>query len=221
VRVAIVSRSQIVRAGLVALIGELGERAIVVDTMSQEGRPVSFDVAIFDLDAADQLSLGDELTHLAAVGAPVIGLVYSPGNSSPPRLGSVPVITLAVDSAQLWSVLRSLNASPTTTRAPGGRTRSLPDGLTPRELDVLRLIASGASNKDIATQLYVSLNSVKTYIRTGYRKTGVTNRSSAVLWGIQHGLIPNADEPRSTGLGSEDVVSREPDSPSPSLAKGF
>ena len=209
-RVAIVSRSQIVRAGLVALIGELGERAIVVDTMSRERRPGSFDVAIFDLDAPDQIGLSEELTDLASVGAPVIGLVYSPGNATPPRLGSVPVITLAVDSAQLWSVLRSLTKARTAAISSGGKTRSLPDGLTPRELDVLRLIASGASNKDIAMQLYVSPNSVKTYIRTGYRKTGVTNRSSAVLWGIQHGLIPSSDEPAGPADPGEVALNAEP-----------
>jgi len=204
VRVAIVSRSHIVRAGLVALIGELGERAMVVNTVSRDGRSGGFDVAIFDLDAGDQDSISEELRHLAAVRAPVVGLVYGAGKATPPRLGSVPLITLAAGSADLWPILRSLTSTPTTTKERGESTRSLPDGLTPRELDVLRLIAKGATNKDIATQLYLSPNSVKTYIRTGYRKTGITNRASAVLWGMQHGLISSSDETRSTGRRSRE-----------------
>ena len=61
-------------------------------------------------------------------------------------------------------------------------------GLTPRELDVLDLIAAGQSNAEIAVSLHVSINSVKSYVRTSYRKIGATSRSQAVLWGIAQGL---------------------------------
>jgi DNA-binding CsgD family transcriptional regulator len=172
---------------LVLLIGELGDRALVVETVGNDGRPGGFDVAIFDLDAADQVSISDELRHVAEAGVPVVGLIYSPGNAAAPDLGLLPIITLASGPAHLWSVLRSLNVagSDSPRRSQNG---SLPNGLTQRELDVLRLIARGASNQEVAAQLYLSVNSVKTYIRTGYRKAGITNRASAVLWGIQHGL---------------------------------
>jgi NarL family two-component system response regulator LiaR len=53
-------------------------------------------------------------------------------------------------------------------------------GLSPREVDVLHLIACGLSNQEIADSLYLSINSVKTYIRTAYRKIDVTRRSQAV-----------------------------------------
>ena len=61
-------------------------------------------------------------------------------------------------------------------------------GLTPREADVIALITSGHSNVEIAGELYVSINSVKSYIRSAYRKIGVTTRARAVLWGIEHGM---------------------------------
>ncbi|WP_432476098.1 response regulator transcription factor [Nocardioides sp. GXQ0305] len=61
-------------------------------------------------------------------------------------------------------------------------------GLTPRQLDVLRLIASGLTNPEIAERLYLTINTVKTYIREGYRKIGATRRSQAVIWAKQHGL---------------------------------
>jgi DNA-binding NarL/FixJ family response regulator len=61
-------------------------------------------------------------------------------------------------------------------------------GLSPRESSVLALVTRGLSNQDIADQLYLSINSVKTYIRAAYRKIGVTSRAQAVAWAIQHGF---------------------------------
>lgn len=61
--------------------------------------------------------------------------------------------------------------------------------LSPRELDVLRLVTNCSTNQEISDQLYVSPNSVKTYIRGAYRKIGATTRSEAVVWGVRHGLL--------------------------------
>lgn len=62
-------------------------------------------------------------------------------------------------------------------------------GLTLREADVLALVAAGKSNDEIARLLGVSINTVKTYIRTAYRKAGVTSRSQAVRWALEHRLV--------------------------------
>lgn len=61
------------------------------------------------------------------------------------------------------------------------------DGLNTREAAILSLICAGRSNQDIAAELYLSPNSIKTYIRTAYRKMGVDSRSQAVLWGVERG----------------------------------
>lgn len=67
-------------------------------------------------------------------------------------------------------------------------------GLTARESDVLSLIAGGLSNKEIADQLCVTTNSVKSYIRSAYRTIDVDSRTKAVLWSITHGLrTPTVD----------------------------
>ncbi len=63
-------------------------------------------------------------------------------------------------------------------------------GLTPREVEVLALIAQGMSNQDIAERLYLSINSVKTYIRSAYAKIEVTSRSRAVAWCLLNGFAP-------------------------------
>jgi DNA-binding NarL/FixJ family response regulator len=61
-------------------------------------------------------------------------------------------------------------------------------GLTPRETHVVALIAAGAPNKEIARQLELSMNTVKSHIRTAYRAMGVTSRTQAVLWAVEHGV---------------------------------
>ena len=48
--------------------------------------------------------------------------------------------------------------------------------------------ATGRSNDEIAQEMRISLNSVKSYIRSAYRKTGVQSRSQAVLWAVTHGV---------------------------------
>ena len=58
------------------------------------------------------------------------------------------------------------------------------DHLTARERETLALIATGKSNDEIAQEMQISLNSVKSYIRSAYRKTGVQSRSQAVLWAV-------------------------------------
>ena len=64
-------------------------------------------------------------------------------------------------------------------------------GLTLRESQVLALITHGMTNLEIAEATYLSINSVKTYIRTAYRKIGVSRRSQAVVWGMTNGYAPS------------------------------
>lgn len=63
-------------------------------------------------------------------------------------------------------------------------------GLSGREREVLALIAGGHSNDEIAKILYLGINTVKTYIRTTYRKIGAARRAQAVIWAYEHGLGP-------------------------------
>lgn len=64
-------------------------------------------------------------------------------------------------------------------------------GLTERESEVLALITQGLRNAEIAAALYLSINSIKTHTRNLYRKIGVSTRTEAALYGIDHGFRPD------------------------------
>jgi DNA-binding NarL/FixJ family response regulator len=62
------------------------------------------------------------------------------------------------------------------------------DELTSRELEVLKLLAIGRSNADIAMVLEISLNTVATHVRNILAKTGCANRTEAAAYAMRHGL---------------------------------
>ena len=64
----------------------------------------------------------------------------------------------------------------------------LPGGLTPRQAEVLRLLAAGMSNKQIAAELYLSPSTVERHLATIYRKLGLTGRVEAARYALAHGL---------------------------------
>jgi DNA-binding CsgD family transcriptional regulator len=70
------------------------------------------------------------------------------------------------------------------------RRRTQVAGLTAREVDVLRLVARGLSNKEIASRLVVTPKTVGNHIEHIYTKIGVSNRAGAALFAMRHGLVP-------------------------------
>ena len=80
--------------------------------------------------------------------------------------------------------------------AGGRRTAPGPAGeLTERELVVLRLLATTLSQREIAQELYVSVNTVRTHVQGVYRKLGVASREEAVAAARDHGLLPGGAGP--------------------------
>jgi HD-GYP domain-containing protein (c-di-GMP phosphodiesterase class II) len=73
------------------------------------------------------------------------------------------------------------------------RRRDGPAGLTPREVEVLRLLAQGLSNKEIAQRLSISPKTAGTHIEHIYAKIDASSRAVASLFAVQHGLLPDEE----------------------------
>ncbi|MFJ2933730.1 LuxR C-terminal-related transcriptional regulator [Streptomyces sp. NPDC087219] len=91
------------------------------------------------------------------------------------------------------AVFERLGAVPDARRAAallsGGSRRRLPGGLTAREAEVLRLVASGGTNKDIARALVISEHTVARHLNNIFTKLGVGSRASATAYAYAHGLV--------------------------------
>ena len=90
----------------------------------------------------------------------------------------------AVSPHPLKALLDVLGGAPG--QAPGVPVDA---GLTPREVDTLRLLARGLANPDIAAELLVSPETVKHHVSTILAKTGARNRVEAVAWAVANGVV--------------------------------
>jgi len=108
------------------------------------------------------------------------------------RLGAHAYVVKSVNPADLASVIRQTHEGTTFTAfAPDGATETdgASDGLTDRELTILRALASGLSNDGIGRRLWVSEQTIKFHLRNIYRKLGVANRTEAARYAHEAGLI--------------------------------
>jgi DNA-binding NarL/FixJ family response regulator len=90
---------------------------------------------------------------------------------------------------------RLLSAAVRAPAAPGSAAGTADDELTPREAEVLRLIAAGKSNREIARALFVSEATVKTHVNRIFAKTGSRDRSQAVHYAYQNGYAGPSTPP--------------------------
>jgi DNA-binding NarL/FixJ family response regulator len=66
----------------------------------------------------------------------------------------------------------------------------LPAGLSPREAEVLRLVADGRTNREIAAELVLSVRTVENHVLNAYAKIGAGGRAEATAWAIRNGIAP-------------------------------
>jgi DNA-binding NarL/FixJ family response regulator len=74
-------------------------------------------------------------------------------------------------------------------QAPAHEARRYPAGLTQREVEVLQLVATGATNKQVADTLHISVRTVNTHMTNILNKIGCDNRTAAAAFAIQHHLV--------------------------------
>jgi DNA-binding NarL/FixJ family response regulator len=72
--------------------------------------------------------------------------------------------------------------------------RAFPDGLSPREVEILRLVAGGLSNRQIGERLSISEHTAANHLRSILRKTGCGNRTQAAAYAFREGLAAELSE---------------------------
>jgi DNA-binding NarL/FixJ family response regulator len=214
IRVVVADDQRVVRDGLcmllglidgVEVVGTAGDGLEAVE-LAQRERP---DVVLMDLrmPRMDGAAATRELRH-ALPGSHVLVLTtYADDESLFPALeaGARGYLTKDASAEEIEHAIRALvagrthldpavqerlvNAALETRReSTPAATPSLPDELTPREVEVLKLIAAGLSNAEIADTLVVSAATVKTHVNRIFFKTGARDRAQAVRYAYEHGI---------------------------------
>ena len=212
VRLAVVSDFELVVAGVEAMLSVHSDRVVVVDLPARVSRATSVDVVLWDRRAR---AVGDgiDLRWLAGQGATLVAFDWTAGLTSEDPAGNQDVTChlwkglTGPELAEAVQGVRDRRAADSRGRGRGdasgsGHWPGAEQGLTRREAEMLDLIARGLSNQEIADTAFLSVNSVKTYIRTAYRKLGITRRSQAVAWGLRHGFA-SVDTPDRRTTGAE------------------
>jgi len=142
-------------------------------------------VGVLHVDRIDELT-GLALFAAGGVVVAAVGSVARRGLAQPARSSS--------DGAALALALAELAppSLPDARSLSGPRPRcveTLVEPLTTREVEVLEALAAGMSNEDIATSLYISVNTVKTHLKTVYGKLEVASRTQAVARALDLGVI--------------------------------
>ncbi len=99
------------------------------------------------------------------------------------------VIISPLMAAKLLSEFQDLSAG-----AAKKRAQEITADLSPREDEVLKLVAQGATNKEIADSLFISENTVKTHLRNIMDKLHLVNRSQAAAYAVKRGLVPRQEQ---------------------------
>jgi DNA-binding NarL/FixJ family response regulator len=199
VRIAIVNDYELVVAGLAAALAPYADRVAVIAL--EAGTAVVDDVDVILYDTFGQAQ-GDAVELETLVHGTAARVVVFSWNVQPELVartierGAAGYVSKGLTAEEIVEAIEAVHAGEVVT-PPGVR----PDDLLPtlqwpghdadlsaREAEVLALITQGYSNREIAALSYLSINSVKTYIRTAYRKIGVERRPQAVVWGLTHGF---------------------------------
>jgi DNA-binding NarL/FixJ family response regulator len=218
IRLVVADDHPVVREGLRSFLGTrpgidvVGEAADADELVAAAAR-LEPDVALVDLMMPGG---GIEAIHrMGSLANPPRSLVltsFAGDDQVIPalRAGAAGYLLKDVDPADLESAIRTVHAGgallapsmaarvidEVRTPRPQPATDDRLDQLTPREREVLAALARGGSNRDIATELYVSEKTVKTHVSSVLAKLRVNDRTQAALYAVRHGL---ADPPTAPG----------------------
>jgi DNA-binding NarL/FixJ family response regulator len=193
-RVSIIDDFEVVQLGLSQMLAPYDDRVEVVDAAENPGA----DIALYDTHFSDEPVAG----VAERCGATRV-VVYSWDVDRHDVEGTVlkgadGYLSKRLPALELVTALERIHAGETVVSGAvvagtaQGDWLGKDQGLSQRESEIIALIAQGLSNQDVARKAFLSINTVKSYIRTAYRTMGVDSRSQAVLWGVQHGFRPDS-----------------------------
>lgn len=205
IRVALVNDYDIVVQGLRAMLRRYEERFEFVDLSVDTHVDSYADIALYDSFASPNSS---PLQSAAIADSPRVGkavlYTWEIANSEIAEAlsrGVAGYIAKTTPANHLADAIETIYRGEKPVHNPLGKLQSnfgdwpgREEGLTQREAEILALITQGFTNEEIARHSNLSINSVKTYIRSCYRRIGVSRRAQAVLWGVQHGFLPDRAE---------------------------
>ncbi len=209
IRVAIVNDYEVVVRGLHRVLAPHAERIRVVelDSALPVSRPV--DVALYDtfgLERVDRAGLlpllkNGNVARLAVytwlLDEDVVASAHTQGAAAViPKSLTGDELAAAIEAVHRGEALRWDPPAAVVEEAGNGDWPGRAEGLTPRQSEMVALIAQGLSNKEIGDRTRLSANTIKSYIRSAYWQMGVTTRSQAVLWALDHGFREEAQPMR-------------------------
>jgi DNA-binding NarL/FixJ family response regulator len=203
ISVALVDDYDVVLIGLSHMFDRYEDRIVVAELDANEPVTDTVDIVLYDTFAQPEVDHGDidvVIAHPSALRVVVYTWNYHADLIDEAlRKGASGYLAKTLPARELVAALEAIHRGETVVRVPTGKARLSPgldwpgrsEGLTSRESEVLALITQGKSNVEVAAMTFLSMNSVKSYIRSAYRKIGVKSRTQAVLWGIEHGFRPD------------------------------
>ncbi|MGE2737736.1 LuxR C-terminal-related transcriptional regulator [Mycolicibacterium vaccae] len=203
ITVALVDDYDVVLMGVANMFDGYRDRVVVAEIDSNMSLDDSVDIVLYDSFAQPE-SDHDEIAALVANPRARRVVVYT-WNFHPELIesarqkGADGYLSKTLPARELVAALEAVHAGetvisdiPSRGRRPAGLDwPGRGEGLSDRESEILALITQGKSNAEVATLTYLSPNTIKSYIRTIYRKIDVASRTQAVLWGVEHGFTPD------------------------------
>jgi DNA-binding NarL/FixJ family response regulator len=201
--VALVDDYDIVLTGVAHMLDRYRDRVLIAEIDATTSVSDEVDIVLYDSFAQPE-SDWEELSVLVANPRARRVVVYT-WNFHPDlidsarRQGVHGYLSKTLAARDLVTALEAVHAGEMVISEPPPRARSAVgldwpgrgEGLTDREAEILALITQGKSNAEVAALTFLSPNTVKSYIRTIYRKIDVASRTQAVLWGVEHGFTPD------------------------------
>ncbi|WP_349270356.1 DNA-binding response regulator [Mycolicibacterium parafortuitum] len=203
ITVALVDDYDVVLMGVANMFDRYRDRVVVAEIDSNMSLDDSVDIVLYDSFAQPE-SDHDEIAALVANPRARRVVVYT-WNFHPEliesarRKGAHGYLSKTLPARELVTALEAVHAGEMVVSDVPPRGRSAVgldwpgrgEGLSDRESEILALITQGKSNAEVAALTYLSPNTIKSYIRTIYRKIDVASRTQAVLWGVEHGFTPD------------------------------